>query len=473
MGDFSRPLISDWGKGLPDPLLREDLVRCVAGDPANRFPSAAELSANLRALEQRRKAIKEFKAAMSALDEEQTARRASNKAERKLILIRLPALASMVFMMGVMGGIAVAFAVGMNTFRFQERMGAEALFVSNLNLASQAIDMNELDRVRNLLKSGFRYVFRENLPASFELRYLWARCQTGSTPNDVEARFNAVYPPLLLVGNTHLLMRTGDGSTLDCWSLTNSRVAWASRLPVRTVPPGAVSISPNGESIALASTNGDVEIWNVSESKLMATFRGHAKEVHLLAFSPNGLWLLTGSQGDHSLRLWNLAKGIETSLTTNFVGVASFSPDGRTVAYCSSRGMVNVWDVAARRDSRTISYKTNVPSAMALSYGGRFLATGHHDGSLEISELGAPRHRSILEAHKAALTCLAFSPDGQSLATSSLDRTVKFWKVGGDSALLRGAEFVTVLAGKPMTSHYWGPLPGVELVTLKGWSEPI
>jgi serine/threonine protein kinase len=40
-GDFGRPVTTDWAKQIKDPLLREDLEKCIAGDPQDRFAGAA------------------------------------------------------------------------------------------------------------------------------------------------------------------------------------------------------------------------------------------------------------------------------------------------------------------------------------------------------------------------------------------------------------------------------------------------
>jgi CHASE2 domain-containing sensor protein len=54
VGDWSRPLTTDWRRDISDPVLKEDLARCFAGNPQERFSSAGELARNLRSLEQRR-----------------------------------------------------------------------------------------------------------------------------------------------------------------------------------------------------------------------------------------------------------------------------------------------------------------------------------------------------------------------------------------------------------------------------------
>jgi serine/threonine protein kinase/class 3 adenylate cyclase len=56
VGDFSRAVTTDWARRIPDPLLREDLEKCFAGDPQERFACAGQLAAQLRCLKERRSA---------------------------------------------------------------------------------------------------------------------------------------------------------------------------------------------------------------------------------------------------------------------------------------------------------------------------------------------------------------------------------------------------------------------------------
>lgn len=56
VGDLSRPLAQGWEAGVADPLLREDIAACVAGDVSKRLTSAATLADRLESLPQRRAA---------------------------------------------------------------------------------------------------------------------------------------------------------------------------------------------------------------------------------------------------------------------------------------------------------------------------------------------------------------------------------------------------------------------------------
>jgi DNA-binding winged helix-turn-helix (wHTH) protein/serine/threonine protein kinase len=55
IGDLGRQLTVGWEAGVHDPLLRDDIQRAAAGDPAERLASAADLAQRLSSLEERRK----------------------------------------------------------------------------------------------------------------------------------------------------------------------------------------------------------------------------------------------------------------------------------------------------------------------------------------------------------------------------------------------------------------------------------
>jgi TolB-like protein len=54
--DFAQPVTTDWARAIPDVVEREDLQRCFAGRPEERFGSARELAAHLRSVSVRQEA---------------------------------------------------------------------------------------------------------------------------------------------------------------------------------------------------------------------------------------------------------------------------------------------------------------------------------------------------------------------------------------------------------------------------------
>jgi formylglycine-generating enzyme required for sulfatase activity/dienelactone hydrolase len=57
VGDFQDPVTTDWPERIGNPLLQEDLRRCLAGKPEERHSSPAYLARSLRSLPERQKAL--------------------------------------------------------------------------------------------------------------------------------------------------------------------------------------------------------------------------------------------------------------------------------------------------------------------------------------------------------------------------------------------------------------------------------
>ena len=77
---------------------------------------------------------------------------------------------------------------------------------------------------------------------------------------------------------------------------------------------------------------------------------------------------------------------------------------------------------------------------VAFSPDGETLATAAADGTVKLWHVGSGEVRRTLAGHKGHVTTVAFAPDGQTLATGGFDRAVRLWNVadGRQTKLLRG-----------------------------------
>ena len=58
-----------------------------------------------------------------------------------------------------------------------------------------------------------------------------------------------------------------------------------------------VAFSPDGRTLALASREGTVQLWDVASGKTLAVLKGHSSAVRRVAFSPDGRTLASGARG--------------------------------------------------------------------------------------------------------------------------------------------------------------------------------
>ncbi|MEO6037527.1 MAG: hypothetical protein ABIQ93_03870, partial [Saprospiraceae bacterium] len=91
-----------------------------------------------------------------------------------------------------------------------------------------------------------------------------------------------------------------------------------------------------------------------------------------------------------------------------------------------------IWDLEAGKNELTLSGHFDMVNSVAFSPDGQRLATGSSDQLAKIWDLENGKELLSLFGHSDAVTCVAFSPDGQRLATGSGDQTVKIWELNPD-----------------------------------------
>lgn len=80
-------------------------------------------------------------------------------------------------------------------------------------------------------------------------------------------------------------------------------------------------------------------------AKLIQTYSGHDSTISILAFSPRGQLVLTGSE-DNTVRIWELGGKELQKLEYNSKNIsAAFSPDGQWVLTGSKDQTARLWQI--------------------------------------------------------------------------------------------------------------------------------
>ena len=254
-----------------------------------------------------------------------------------------------------------------------------------------------------------------------------------------------------------------------------------------------IAFAPDGTSLATSGLDGTIRLWNLSAGTPMREFRGHAQKVFGLIFSSDGQTLASGGT-DRTLRLWKVATGEEISrLDLRATGTpvrvswpVMFLPDNLTVATRDLNYGIGLWDVLTGKELRRLEWLPENVRAVALAPNGRLVAaaeanqTGIRLWRLDGEELGS------LRGHAGQVEALVFSTDSSTLASGSVDGTIRMWDVATGTEMGRlqtdeaGAEGLAFSPdGKLLASQFdtkirlWKAATGQELHATSGHRSPI
>lgn len=146
----------------------------------------------------------------------------------------------------------------------------------------------------------------------------------------------------------------------------------------------SVNFHPDGLILGVGTADGAIKIWDITSQTNVANCEGHTGAVNSVAFSENGYYMASGSQ-DGSVKLWDLRR------------LKNFKNLDMGGAVCS----------------------------VHFDHSGSYLATGGQD--IRVFGTKSWDAYTTLAAHTAEVTCVRFGANASFLASTSMDRALKFY----------------------------------------------
>jgi WD40 repeat protein len=248
------------------------------------------------------------------------------------------------------------------------------------------------------------------------------------------------YWPSFAADGKFLAVGTQDSRVIVEDPVSNKRLLV---LPPRPTILNSLALSHDGKMLAVVYDDGDIELWDVPGSRKVFHVRALQSRITCVKFSPDGKALATGLS-DGTMTLWDTTSGsIKELMRTNSgiipdcvylasISEIAFSPDGKTLATAQyNRRDLTIWDVATGRQCTTLHGASHCIKSVAFSPNGELIASGEIDGTVIVWDANSYREKSILHGHSTQVSSLSFSPDGRTLATADADSVVRVWNVEG------------------------------------------
>lgn len=176
------------------------------------------------------------------------------------------------------------------------------------------------------------------------------------------------------------------------------------------------------------------------------TIRTPSKSIHSIAFSPDGRFVALGGSSesgdtheDGVLYVWDTEDSqvqFWVRALSGEVYAVAFSPDGTVIATGGHHGreapksekaeQIRLWDVRTGECLATLVGQKEAVTCLAFSPAGRTLASGSFDGTVVLhKDFG----RRWFKAEGGGVSSVGFSSDGKSLAVGCYGGNVELWDV--------------------------------------------
>jgi WD40 repeat protein len=216
-----------------------------------------------------------------------------------------------------------------------------------------------------------------------------------------------------------------------------------------------VAFSPDGKQVAMASQGymsgaepepSLVRIWEVATGRLLKELKNSRHALLGVSYSSDGRQLTLDSSV--KIEVWDFDRD---RVSRSFgwgqqggrpreLGPFALSPDGRLLAFqLLFEGSISLWDIQSGHEMRALGRplgpclgcQDTVPgseaavSAVAFSPDGRQLISGHVDGTLTLLDVATGQEIRTLSADSEGVRAIAFSPDARTVIFGT--RELSLW----------------------------------------------
>lgn len=258
---------------------------------------------------------------------------------------------------------------------------------------------------------------------------------------DIVARIDldASSPGLAISPDSHYLAVASRDGTVSLWEVSEvsaNQMTPIYRLDAHRKGANRVAFSPDGLLLASGGNDAMARIRQVEDGEEVVQIIGGSYAISDVAFSPDGDWLAIVNS--NLIRMRKPDSGVmgATLQAADPLFCIDISPDGRWLAAGDTASQVLLWDLQTESASSLVGEhagrKGRVEALIwevSFNAQGDLLASAGGDGVVQIWDLTAGQPLATLPGHGGAATSVQFSPDGRWLATGDLDGRLRIWGI--------------------------------------------
>ncbi|MBA4187401.1 MAG: hypothetical protein C0467_05210 [Planctomycetaceae bacterium] len=193
----------------------------------------------------------------------------------------------------------------------------------------------------------------------------------------------------------------------------------------------------SGGIVKLWDTKREIDDWQKDAEYVTLTDSGTSASAIVFSASHQRRWFATGGV-DGGVKVWHLEpqkpRGLESKLLGWYFALA-ISPDSKTVAAANTdssgngAGQIQLWDRATGERGKVFKAHIGHVWSLAFSPDGNTLASCAGDGKVILTDVTTGSPRFTLTDKPGPVRCVAFNRDRSLLASAHEDGNVRVWDV--------------------------------------------
>lgn len=191
-----------------------------------------------------------------------------------------------------------------------------------------------------------------------------------------------------------------------------------------------VAFSPDGKTLATASLDNQIKLWNLADGRLDRVLKGHGDGVASVGYLADGR--LVSASLDKSLRIWRPDGSLQRTLAghAEYLTCAAVAPSGGGIVSGGFDRQIRLWNADA--DAQLAAFPGGDATVQCVAWRADaklFVAAGD-DNAVRWFDVADRRLLRTVPAHAAAVEALVFDRQ-QRLISGGADGRWKVWSADG------------------------------------------
>ena len=258
--------------------------------------------------------------------------------------------------------------------------------------------------------------------------------------------------------NSKYLVGGGNNGFLGVWDANGTNISHKTIGESGESAIDSVAISPSGHLTASASFDGNVRIFSTrglhetGPPLQRGGERGWSKACAAASFGKDDYSLASSrfnmNGKENFIQIWSRKNGLNWTLVSkiqhpSLICSMSYRHDGKIVATGGADGVVRLWDtLSGEQIGSSLNGHLHWVRSLAFSRDGNRLASSSYDNNIVLWNTDSDtmnywQKGLVLRGHKDKVHRIAFNTDDGTIVSTSRDGTIRFWDASGGEAITK------------------------------------